>query len=157
MHLEQYLLSLYRKAFDGQLSTVSPPAKDEKIKSPITTPIRRLFEVKKPNKISSIESSAVPSGCQSIKNTLRGPNRIREEESLLDSSVQRCHSSLSQCSALHTRNSPTAESMAKAVRACHSQPLSMMEVIAMHSPLTFLFLCLLILLLRKIFQLSLRT
>jgi hypothetical protein len=36
---------------------------------------------------------------------------------------------LSQRSAFSNRTSPPEESLGRAVRACHSQPLSMMEVI----------------------------
>lgn len=73
-HLEQYLLSLYRKAFDQQN-----------------------------------ESSCLG------------------EEKFVDCNVNRCQSSLSQCSALSNKNSPPAEPLGKALRACHSQPLSMAE------------------------------
>ncbi|XP_047321442.1 uncharacterized protein LOC124925478 [Impatiens glandulifera] len=82
-HLEQYLLSLYRKAFDQQVST-PPPKKEEKSKPPLTTPRRVCLE-------------------------------FSDNQNLVDSSVQRCHSSLS------SRASP------KSIRACFSQPLSMTE------------------------------
>ena len=55
-------------------------------------------------------------------------NVSQPEEQLLDSGVYRCHSSLSHCPAFTTTESPTAESVSKSLRACHSQPLSMMEV-----------------------------
>lgn len=128
MHLEQYLLSLYRKAFDGQLSTVSPPAKDKRSKLPLTTPRSRILDATKSVPASKRESSAVQSGCQSLENPWKESNGIGGEEKLLDSSVHRCHSTLSQRSAFSTRTSPPGESSAKAVRYCHSQPLSMMEV-----------------------------
>lgn len=145
MHLEQYLLSLYRKAFDGQLSSVSPsskderlnlPKKDERLKSPLTTPRRRLLEISKPQMTSKGESSAVQSGCHFHENPLEESNRIGTDEKLLDSSVHRCHSSLSQRSAFATRATPQDESLAKALRACHSQPLTMMEVISTNNILT---------------------
>ncbi|XP_015871307.3 uncharacterized protein LOC107408428 [Ziziphus jujuba] len=126
VHLEQYLLSLYRKAFDGQVCSMSP-SKDERLKSPLTTPRRRLFEISQPDMISKGESSAVQSGCQFRGNILEESNGIGGEEKLLDSNVHRCHSSLSQRSAFSTRATPTDESLVKALRACHSQPLSMME------------------------------
>ena len=43
VYLEQYLLSLYRKAFDQQISSVSP-TKDERLKSPLATPRGRLLK-----------------------------------------------------------------------------------------------------------------
>lgn len=125
-HLEQYLLSLYRKAFDGQLSCVSPCKKDEKLNSPVTTPRSNLLKVFEPVMALKREDLAVQSGSQSLVNSWK--EYVGEEERPLDSSVNRCHSSLSQHSAFVTRTSPPEESLAKALRACHSQPLSMMEV-----------------------------
>ncbi|KAK9284756.1 hypothetical protein L1049_023933 [Liquidambar formosana] len=126
-YLEQYLLSLYRKAFDQQISTLSPSAKDEKLKSPVTTPRGRFMEVTKPVITSKRESKAIQSSCQPLANSWKESSGIGGEETLLDSSVHRCHSSLSQRSAFSTITSPPADALTKAVRACHSQPLSMME------------------------------
>lgn len=125
-HLEQYLLSLYRKAFDGQSSFVPPCKKDEKLNSPVTTPRKNLLKVFERDITLKREDLAVQSGGQSLDNSWK--EYVGEEERPLDSSVHRCHSSLSQHSAFVTRTSPPEESMAKALRACHSQPLSMMEV-----------------------------
>lgn len=127
VYLEQYLLSLYRKAFDQQTSSVSPPAKEERLKSPVATPRGRILQASKPDVTSKRESSAVKSGCESLGNPWKGSNRIGGEEKLLDSSVHRCHSSLSYRSAFSIRTSPPADSLDKALRACHSQPLSMIE------------------------------
>lgn len=136
VHLEQYLLSLYRKAFDGQLSSVSPSGKDERSKSPLTTPRRRLFEISKPEMTLKGESSVVQSASHFRENLLEESNRIGAEEKLLDSSVRRCHSSLSQRSAFSTRATPQDEALAKALHSCHSQPLSMMEVSCTNNLLT---------------------
>ncbi|KAM6564503.1 hypothetical protein CsatB_024501 [Cannabis sativa] len=126
-HLEQYLLALYRKAFDGQATTVSPPAKDERSKSPLTIPKKRLLDATKAGLISKRETLAVQSSSHLLENPWKESNGIGKEEKNLDSSVHRCHSSLSQHSAFSTRTSPPGESSAKAVRYCHSQPLAMME------------------------------
>ncbi|KAJ6678529.1 hypothetical protein OIU85_009046 [Salix viminalis] len=123
VHLEQYLLSLYRQAFDQQTCLVSPSNQDRSLKTPVTTPRRRLFDVSRPE-TSKRETSATQTACQSHANTWKETNGIGGEEKLLDSGVHRCHSSLSQRSAL---TSPPADSLGRAVRACHSQPLSMME------------------------------
>lgn len=136
MHLEQYLLALYRKAFDGQAATVSPPAKDGRSKSPLITPRKSLLDAMKAGLISKRESLAVQSGCQSLENPWKESNGIGREEKILDSSVHRCHSSLSQLSAFSTRTSPPGEFSGKAVRYCHSQPLAMMEVIYIDHLLT---------------------
>ncbi|KAF2283636.1 hypothetical protein GH714_012868 [Hevea brasiliensis] len=128
VHLEQHLLSLYRKAFGQQISSVSPSSKYERSKSPVTTPRGRSLDVSRPDTMPKRETSAVQSGCGSHDNPCKESSGIGGEEKLLDSGVHRCHSSLSQRSAFPTRTSPPEESLGRAVRACHSQPLSMMEV-----------------------------
>ncbi|KAA8531783.1 hypothetical protein F0562_006500 [Nyssa sinensis] len=128
VHLEQYLLSLYRKAYDQQISSLSPSKKDERLKSPSDTPRGRCQDVHSSDIKSKRETSTVHASCQLLANPWNETNNIGGgEEKLLDSSVHRCHSSLSQRSALSTRTSPPVESLGKAVWACHSQPLSMME------------------------------
>ncbi|MBA0770137.1 hypothetical protein Gotri_018809 [Gossypium trilobum] len=123
VYLEQYLLSLYRKAFGQQVSSLSPSKRDERLKTPVDTPKMRFSEVSRPDNESKVENSAVLS--DNHDNSWKEPNGIGEEK-LLDSSVHRCHSSLSQHSEFSGRTSPV-ETSAKAIRACHSQPLSMME------------------------------
>ncbi|GMI86428.1 hypothetical protein like AT5G66600 [Hibiscus trionum] len=98
VYLEQYLLSLYRKAFDQQRTSISPSKRDE--------------------------NSALRSGYHD--NSCKEPSGF-EEEKLLDSGVNRSHSSLCQHSAYSSRTSPAEENLAKAIRTCHSQPVSMME------------------------------
>ncbi|KAH6791311.1 electron transporter [Perilla frutescens var. frutescens] len=118
-HLEQYLLSLYRKAFDQQVCTISPSKKDEGFKSPLTTPRRRRLDFSR--------SAITPATETLTSSNLKKEANSLSEEKLVDSGVQRSHSSLSQRSALANRTSPPSEALGKAVRACHSQPLSMME------------------------------
>jgi len=86
------------------------------------------MDVSRPDITSMRESSAVQSGYQSHDNNpLKEPNSFGGEEKQRDP-VYRCHSSISQHSAFPTRTSPPAEPLERKVRACHSQPLSMMEV-----------------------------
>ncbi|KAH6832149.1 electron transporter [Perilla frutescens var. hirtella] len=118
-HLEQYLLSLYRKAFDQQVCTISPSKKDEGFKSPLTTPRRRRLDFSR--------SAITPATETLTSSNLKKEANSLSEEKPVDSGVQRSHSSLSQRSALANRTSPPSEALGKAVRACHSQPLSMME------------------------------
>ncbi|GMP28217.1 hypothetical protein CsSME_00003855 [Camellia sinensis var. sinensis] len=125
VHLEQYLLSLYRQAFD-QKNSSSPSTKDERSKSPFTTPKGRYLQVSRSDITTRRESSTVQASSLSIANPWNESRNIGEEKPV-DSSVHRCYSSLSQCSAPSNRTSPPAESLGKAVRACYSQPLSMME------------------------------
>ncbi|XP_011004603.1 PREDICTED: uncharacterized protein LOC105111059 isoform X1 [Populus euphratica] len=126
VYLEQYLLSLYRKAFDQRASLVSPSNQDQSLKTPVTIPGRRLFDVSRPD-ISKKETSANETACQSLTNTWKETNRIGGEEKLLDSGVHRCQSLLSHHTTFSNRASPPSESFGRAVRACHTQPLSMME------------------------------
>ncbi|CAN1224991.1 hypothetical protein LINGRAPRIM_LOCUS930 [Linum grandiflorum] len=117
VYLEQYLLSLYRKAFDQQVSS-----KEEGSKSAVTTPRLRFQDVPRPNVTSTSQFC-----CQSQDNPSKDSTSLTGQEKLLDSSVQRSQSSLSQCSAFSGRASPPADSLGRAVRSCHSQPLSMIE------------------------------
>lgn len=155
VYLEQHLLSLYRKAFDQQLSSVSPSTKEERLKSPLTTPRKRFIQVSEPEGLTKRECSAVQSnGCEfdtpqkehngyELQSLGKEYTVGQPEGKYLDSGVYRSHSSLSQCAAFTTTASPTAESSTKSLRACHSQPLSMMEVSKshfMHNSFTCFFL-----------------
>ncbi|KAH1113446.1 hypothetical protein J1N35_006824 [Gossypium stocksii] len=113
VYLEQYLLLLYRKAFDQQVSSISLSKRDERIKTPLGSPRVRFSKVSRPDDVSKIENLAVRSS--DCENPCEEP------------SVHRCHSSLSQHSVLSSRTSPLDENLDKAIRACHSQPLSMTE------------------------------
>ncbi|XP_019194950.1 PREDICTED: uncharacterized protein LOC109188783 isoform X2 [Ipomoea nil] len=124
-HLEQYLLSLYRKAFDQQISTSSPSRIDDKLKSLVGTPRRRL-DFSDPDVILKSEKSAIELDEQPVSDVRKENNGVAEDK-LLGSAVHRSHSSLPQHSALSNRTSPLQETPGKAVRACHSQPISMME------------------------------
>ncbi|PIN21512.1 hypothetical protein CDL12_05782 [Handroanthus impetiginosus] len=125
-HLEQYLLSLYRKAFDQQVSSISPSNKDEGLKSSLATPRRRRLDFSRSDITSSARNFGHEAETSTFSNSRKEANGPSEEK-LLDTGVQRSQSSLSQHSALPNRSSPPEEALGNAVRACHSQPLSMME------------------------------
>lgn len=114
VYLEQYLLLLYRKAFDQQVSSISPSKRDERINTPLDSPRGRFLKVLRADDVSKVENLAVRSSY--CENPCEEP------------SVHRCHSSLSQHSVLSSRTSPLDENLDKAIHACHSQPLSMTEV-----------------------------
>lgn len=126
-HLEQYLLSLYRKAFDQQISSISPSTRVDQVNSPLTTPRRRRLEFSSPDITSDRDNLARQVDSRLIP-AQRNESSCLGEEKFVESNVNRCQSSLSQCSALSNKNSPPTESLGKALRACHSQPLSMAEV-----------------------------
>ncbi|KAG4987866.1 hypothetical protein JHK85_030849 [Glycine max] len=137
VYLEQHLLSLYRKAFDQQLSSVSPTSKEESVKFPLTTHSARFINVSVPEVLTKRESSTEQSNEHKLETLSKEydiyepetfgkeHNRNLLEEKHLGSGVYRCHSSLSHCPAF-TRESPPADSLAKSLRACHSQPLSIL-------------------------------
>ncbi|XP_054823273.1 uncharacterized protein LOC129321517 isoform X1 [Prosopis cineraria] len=142
VYLEQHLLSLYRKAFDQQLSSVSPSTKEEKVKSSSIPPKARVIDVSNLENLSARGCSAIQSDCHKLEtpgkeytvqsnghelDTQGKEHNGSGQQKLLDSGVYRCHSSLSQYSAFATRTSPPAEPLDKSLRACHSQPLSMLE------------------------------
>ncbi|KAL1316324.1 hypothetical protein HN51_068545 [Arachis hypogaea] len=127
VYLEQHLLSLYRKAFEQHLSSVSPSTKEETVKLPQATPQPRLTQVSKPQVLTKTECSAVQSNNSHEPQTRGKESKGNLPEDMhMYSGVYRCHSSLSHYSAF-TRSSPPSEPLTKPPRACHSQPLSMME------------------------------
>ncbi|XP_061338570.1 uncharacterized protein LOC133285375 [Gastrolobium bilobum] len=138
VYLEQHLLSLYRKAFDEQLSSVAPSTEEERVKSPPTTPRARFIEASEPKVLTRRGCSAVQSIDYELDTLQREYNGyeletlgkeynvLRSEGKNLDSDVYRCNSSLSQFSAF-TRVSPPAEALTGSLHACHSQPSSMVE------------------------------
>ncbi|KAG9158742.1 hypothetical protein Leryth_013649 [Lithospermum erythrorhizon] len=125
-HLEQYLLSLYRQAFDQQVSSISPSAKSERPTSPQFTPTRRHLEFPQSDMVMKCETTDVQTVRQSVPKTRKDSDFLGDKNSI-DSGVHRCHSSLSQHSGLPNQSSLVADSLGKALRSCHSQPLSMME------------------------------
>ncbi|KAF8410618.1 hypothetical protein HHK36_003150 [Tetracentron sinense] len=132
VYLEQHLLSLYRKAFDQQISFLSPSTIDERLKSPSDTQKGMFVEVSGldipiKREISAVQFNHLNLPGDSLANPWKESNATASADKLLYSSIHRSHSSLSQRSACSTRTSPPMEALAKAVRACHSQPLSMLE------------------------------
>lgn len=131
VYLEQHLLSLYRKAFDQQLSSASPSTKEETVKHPATTPQVPFVKPSMPEALTRNQCSTLQYNDHELetlpKEHCRYEVQTSAKEKHLDAGVYRCHSSLSQCAAF-TRTSPPDESLTKSLRACHSQPLSMMEV-----------------------------
>ncbi|KAI6695329.1 hypothetical protein NL676_023039 [Syzygium grande] len=119
MYLEQYLLSLYRKAFDQQIPPLPPSNKEKRMESPLDTPRGSFLELARHNIVALRgKNVVVQSGCESLTR----PSKDCEVKPL--NSIHRCRSSLLERSA---QTSPLVESAAKALRPCQSQPVSMME------------------------------
>lgn len=151
-YLEQYLLSLYRKAFDQQISSVSPTTKDRhissasvtktdqkissasptrkdpRLRSPTVTPRRLFVDEDAAETATKAENPADKSAPKLLSCTVEEPNEFTGGGRMLDSNVHRCHSSLSYRATVATRPSPNT--LSEALRVCHSQPLSMTEYAA---------------------------
>lgn len=124
VYLEQYLLSLYRKKFDQQISSL--PTVEERSNWTAVMPKENFGEVGGYDAISEKEDRVIHSSPLMLpRNSSANPPEwidLRGSQKLLDSSIHRSHSSLSQNSAYLTRTPP------KAVDSYHSLPLSMLEV-----------------------------
>ncbi|KAL0461506.1 UNVERIFIED_CONTAM: hypothetical protein Slati_0038200 [Sesamum latifolium] len=126
--LEKYLLSLYRKAFDQRISSLSPSKKDEEFESPLATPSRRCLDFSRSD-MTTVREKFAPEAETRIMTGSSEEANSPSEEKLIDSVAQHSHSSLSRHSALVNRTSLPAHASVKAVlRACQSQPSSMIEV-----------------------------
>ncbi|GAB2227277.1 hypothetical protein Drorol1_Dr00009092 [Drosera rotundifolia] len=126
IHLEQYLLSLYRKAFDQQVSSVSPSAKSQIQNTTEMTPKRLFLDEVAVSSTPKTENASIFSRPRSFSNIWAERRSAEVEDTVLDPGVNRCYSSLSQRSTLLTRNSPI-NSVYRVEPVCHSQRLSLME------------------------------
>ncbi|XP_072951846.1 uncharacterized protein [Typha angustifolia] len=127
MHLEQYLLSLYRKAFDQQISALSPTGKDSS-KQPSRFQSGQFQETPKLDNSSKGGKPAVKPNHLKLPKKQIDPDMERSSVLLSEKqegpSVQRSHSSLSQRAVSSARISPSEGSLARALRSSYSQPLS---------------------------------
>ncbi|VVB18327.1 unnamed protein product [Arabis nemorensis] len=121
IHLEQYLLSLYRKAFEQQVTSVSPNSVNKKKPKspPEATPRRRL---------DFSEDDDTPSKTDLPTNPLLDDNQHQPKETEIpaggrDQMDPSFHRSRSQRSAFESRRTSPEDSWSKAIRSCHSQPL----------------------------------
>ncbi|WOH10029.1 hypothetical protein DCAR_0729490 [Daucus carota subsp. sativus] len=120
MHLEQYLLSLYRKAFDPhQIPTISPSTKVETVKSPVTSTNENFLQ----RSVADSTSGRKACNTQADRQFVNPPINVCEEEGLVDPGVLRCQSSLSQ----YSTTSLAAGPLGRGVHACYSQPSSMVK------------------------------
>ncbi|PON76904.1 Ternary complex factor MIP1, leucine-zipper, partial [Parasponia andersonii] len=128
LYLERYLLSLYRKTFDQQMSSVS--TMNGRLNSALGTEKGISSEASGQDIMPQKENSVIHSGNLLPPRNSFGNQQERvdiwEPEKLLDSSIHRSHSSLSQRSACSFRASPR-KFLNKAVDSYHSLPLSMLE------------------------------
>ncbi|KAG9440860.1 hypothetical protein H6P81_021025 [Aristolochia fimbriata] len=127
MYLEQYLLSLYRKAFDQQVLASSPSTVDDRLKTSSKGLVRPDATSK--GEIQGGHSSRVLFPQTPLVSLKKETGDIRGTENLIDSSVQRSHSSLSHRGVGPARTFPPDENLDKTLRSCHSQPLSFLQYV----------------------------
>ncbi|CAK9142610.1 unnamed protein product [Ilex paraguariensis] len=130
VHLEKYLLSLYRKNFAKRVLSRSTMA--ERSKPTSTTHESMFSEVSGHDITPKKENSVIDSSCSLppqdlCENPAKECSDVLRVQTLVDSSILRSHSSLSQRSASSFRTCPTLGTVAEAVHPYHSLPLSMLE------------------------------
>ncbi|XP_074567909.1 uncharacterized protein LOC141824504 isoform X2 [Curcuma longa] len=117
MHLEQYLLSLYRKAFQQQTATPSRCCNEHKLQKLQHSKSELLSQASPKHKTSSKRWTPIEEGHE-IK---------RQERLLLRPGAHRSHSSLSCRGVGSARISPSEQSLARALHSFHSQHVSFLE------------------------------
>ncbi|PWZ23089.1 hypothetical protein Zm00014a_035103 [Zea mays] len=134
-NMEQYLLTLYRKAFEQQAPALSPPDCREASKPSVSSCSGQLRETPVAAKSCksggdvALRSSYPPPAHKKLNDPLADCcTSARSADRAVDSGVLRCQSALSYsyrgvCS---SRVLPSEEddSLARALRSCHSQPFS---------------------------------
>ncbi|KAJ6368620.1 hypothetical protein OIU78_001072 [Salix suchowensis] len=127
VYLERYLLSLYRKTFEQQVSSLS--TKDERVDERFKTSstARKGMFPSVPGNENDVMSDKDHSAdnASHLTSLTKECNGTWGPAKLLDSSIHRCHSSMSQRS---IGTSPATRLIARAVDSCHSLPLSMLEL-----------------------------
>lgn len=113
LHLEKYLVTLYQKALDRRLASLSKDSKD------ILSSEQRV----------SSDCFQMPTDHTVINNTCLEEynSEAKEQEDVLGCSIHRSHSSLSHHSVYASRLSPTVGKVAEAVNSYHSLPLTLLE------------------------------
>ena len=141
--MEQYLLTLYRKAFEQQAPGFSPPDA-----APAFPPPDRREAPKLSVSSRSGQLQETPMALKSCKS--RGDATLRSSyppahkkwndpladcctsacsDRVVDSDVLRCQSALSYRGVCSSRILPSEDDcLARALRSCHSQPFSFVEV-----------------------------
>lgn len=138
--MEQYLLTLYRQAFEQQAPALSPPDRRDALKPSLSS--RWSGQLR--------EAPGARVSCKSRGDAvLRSsyppppPSRKKWNDPLADCSTSacldrpndydalRCQSALSCRGICSSRISPSEESLARALRSCHSQPFSFLEVMVL--------------------------
>lgn len=133
-NMEQYLLTLYRQAFEQQAPALSPPDRREALKPSVSARWSGQLRVTPGARVSSRGDAVLRSSYPPPP-----PSRKKWNDPLTDCSTSacldrpndydalRCQSALSCRGICSSRISPSEESLARALRSCHSQPFSFLE------------------------------
>lgn len=125
VYMERYLLSLYRQTFDQQASSLSTKDEREDERFKMSSDAHRgMFPAVPRNHIVSVKDNSTDNASH-LTSLTKECNGTWGLEKLLDSSIHRCHSSISQRS---IGTSPPTRSIVRAIDSYHSLPLSMLEV-----------------------------
>ena len=133
-NMEQYLLTLYRRAFEQQAPAFSPPDHREVPKPSVSSRfghLRDTASAKKPCKSRGDAElrSSYPLPQMKRNDTLTDRSTSTRFDKAVDSDVLRCQSALSYRGVCSSRILPSEDdSVERALRACHSQPFSFQEV-----------------------------
>ena len=124
--LEQHLLTLYRKAFEQQLCPVNSSCDMENDRPPARSFSGILSEASEldfstPKKHQLVQSSRMVLARKSTPATTASTSETNHEKT----NIGRSHSSLLHRS---VRVSPSANNLARALKPCHTSPLSFVEV-----------------------------
>lgn len=132
MYLEQYLLSLYRKAFEQHISSLSdrrrqPLGSQSKLSSDATTTFNISSREGNPAFQPSSQMMMLPH-----KSAMNSPNEacassVHSLEKKHSRGIHRSPSSLLQRAVRSARVSPSAKNLTRALAACHTSPLSFLE------------------------------
>lgn len=130
VYLEKYLLSMYRRTFDERASSLS--SLDERSKSNLATNGCAFSQIYGNNFTSKKKISAInSSSSMPTQDPIEKPKEhigVFGSQVIVDSSIHRSHSSLSQRSARSFRTSLPLGTLAETAHLYHSLPLSMLEV-----------------------------
>uniref|UniRef100_A0ACD6A9N2 Uncharacterized protein n=1 Tax=Avena sativa TaxID=4498 RepID=A0ACD6A9N2_AVESA len=133
-NMEQYLLTLYRQAFEQQAPALSPPDRREAPKPSVSSRSGQLRETPSAKASSKSRGDAVlrssyppPPSRKKWNDPLTDGSVAAYSGRLNEADVLRCQSALSCRGICSSRISPSEESLARALRSCHSQPFSFLE------------------------------
>ncbi|XP_062186453.1 uncharacterized protein LOC133890029 [Phragmites australis] len=135
-HLEQYLLTLYRKAFEQQQAPTLPCSDAHRDAPKLSVSSRSAQLDETPKAKAPIRRGGDPMlhySCPPLSKGRNGgalddcspstcPRRTMDSDTVL-----RSQSALSFRGVCSSRISPTEDSLARALRSCHSQPFSFLE------------------------------